>query len=120
MRVCLISPYPQGKHRHVSGGGLAAYAAFLAESLAKRGLEVVVLAERKACRDGDVSSTKEIEVYKCWSKGSFASFDILRGVLKSNAEIVHLQHEFFVMGGAASAIQAPILLFLCRLARRKV
>ncbi len=120
MRVCLISPYPHGKNRHVGGGGLAAYSAFFAESLAKRGLNVVVLAERTGYRDGDVSSTNEIEVRKCWRKGSFASFDILRGVLKSNAEIVHLQHEFFVMGGAASAIQAPILLFLCRLARRKV
>jgi glycosyltransferase involved in cell wall biosynthesis len=93
----------------------------LVEGLAKNGTAVVVLAEREESNnDKDKSSIIGVEVRRTWRKGSFASLDAFRDVLKSGVEIVHLQHEYFALGGAASIIQAPFLLFLCRLARKKV
>jgi glycosyltransferase involved in cell wall biosynthesis len=98
VRVALISPYP------VPGGtlssGVEPYTARLAAALAAAGAVVTVVAQRA---DGQPTENRDgpVRVVRAWRRGARAVPTAARAALRLGAQVVHLQHEVFLYGGAA-------------------
>jgi glycosyltransferase involved in cell wall biosynthesis len=112
--VALLTPYPPPGERHGGRSGVAAYAWRLAQGLANEGADVTVIAPREPGeperhRDGDVVVVRPFE------RGAGALPRAAAAALGTGAPTVHLQHETFLYGGAASvAGLAPALRALRR------
>jgi glycosyltransferase involved in cell wall biosynthesis len=55
------------------------------------------------------------EVKDVWSQNVLYPLQIFRQVLRDRPNLVHIQHEFNMFGGASTALVFPFLLFLLRL-----
>lgn len=99
--VVLVSPYPTGGARHGGPSGVASYTAALAHALDDAGalVEVVAPAEPGA---PPVAADGRVVVRRSFARGARALPDALRTARASGARTVHLQHETFLYGGAAS------------------
>lgn len=56
-----------------------------------------------------------LEVQPIWQRGVTYPFHIFKAILRIRPDIVHIQHEMFLYGGALSAAIFPMLLMMCRL-----
>jgi glycosyltransferase involved in cell wall biosynthesis len=93
--VALISPYPR-EGRHAGSSGVASYAANLRDALEAHGARVGVIVPGPADEMDDDQGLR-------WLR---AGPDFLpraaRAAARSGADVVHLQHEFFLYGGPAA------------------
>ena len=53
-----------------------------------------------------------VHVKRCWKKGLSYPLQIWINVLRSDINIIHVQHEYFLYGGLVSALLFPFMLFL--------
>jgi glycosyltransferase involved in cell wall biosynthesis len=99
--VALVSPYPAAGSPEAGRSGVATYAARLAGALADRGAAVTVLAPAAA---GAPAATTEgrVRVERPYVRGARALLRAARAAEATGAPVVHLQHETFLYGGAAS------------------
>jgi glycosyltransferase involved in cell wall biosynthesis len=116
--LALITPYPDLGVRHGGMSGVASYAHNLAHALAGSGARVEIVAPlaggggpRREI-DGNVTVNR---VFPRTSRGAGAA---IRAALSTQAPVVHLQHEFFLYGGAASTPGFAYGLRLLRARRR--
>jgi glycosyltransferase involved in cell wall biosynthesis len=118
--VCLISPYPPNGERHGGHSGVASYTAQLAHALAGEGADVAVVAPRLA-GEPERSTDGPVAVHRAFAMGGARALpNAARAAVATGAPSVHLQHETFLYGGAASvAGLAPALAGL-RARRRTV
>lgn len=100
--VALVSPYPPAGARHAGRSGVASYGANLARALSESGLRVTVIAPRDRAGDGEVESDGEVRIERRFERGPAALPSAARAALETGAPVVHLQHEFFLYGGAGS------------------
>jgi len=112
MKVCMVSTYPPLR------GGVSSYTQNLVSSLRKAGVNVTVLS-------GELPKMKtktdcEANVLRCWKRGALYPFQIFKNVIHVDAELIHVQHEFFLYGGMFSAILFPVLLILLKLLRKNL
>jgi glycosyltransferase involved in cell wall biosynthesis len=108
--VCLIAPYPPRGERHGGHSGVASYTASLAHALADAGAGVTVVAPRT---DGEPERSADgpVDVQRRFSLGGASALPAAAlAAARTGAPAVHLQHETFLYGGAASvAGLAPAL-----------
>jgi glycosyltransferase involved in cell wall biosynthesis len=99
--VVLVSPYPANGERHGGPSGVASYTAALAHALDDAGaiVEIVAPAEPGA---PPVTADGPVVVRRAFARGMRALPDALRAARATGARTVHLQHETFLYGGAAS------------------
>src|SRR3990170_2994592 len=109
-KFCLVSTYPP------SADALAPLTRDLAEELAKYA-RVVVIAQ-KGVNLRESSSPAGVRVLRCWTPALYP-LQVLKKILQEEANVVHIQQEFFLYGQRIySAILFPVLLILLRLVRR--
>ena len=115
--VALVSPYPAAGSPQAGRSGVAAYAQRLAGALADRGVHVTVLApdeEGAPLRAVD----GRVRVSRPYTRGPRALLRASRAAEATGAPVVHLQHETFLYGGAASIPALVPALRRLRRARR--
>lgn len=105
--VVLVSPYPAPDRAHRDASGVASYTAHLARALAARGTRVRVVAPDEGDAptihvDGDVT------VLRSGPRGPFALTRAVRMAADMGPDVIHLQHELFLYGGAASLAALPL------------
>jgi glycosyltransferase involved in cell wall biosynthesis len=118
--VGVISVFPPKGLKHAGFGGVASYSRNLVSSLADR-CRLVVFADRLSDVDGAYSENG-VWVHRCWSKNLFYPFQIFWSVARERSEIdvLHVHHEYFLFGGTLSAVLFPFLLCLLKLLGKPV
>lgn len=112
MKVCMISTYS------TSEGGVSSYTRNLVQALKEHGVNVIIFSNKS--KNEKLKQSCE-GVYPVWDKGILYPFQIFKAmVANQDANIVHIQHEFFLYGGVFSAFFFPVLLFLVRLLNKPV
>lgn len=113
MKVGVVSSFPPARAKHYSGlGAVASYTKNLLTSLPEEA-DIIVYANRlsgektECIQDG-------FRVVRCWDRGIYYPLQIWREVVRDKPDLLHLQHEFFLYGGAASAFLFPFLLLLLK------
>ncbi|MGH3472024.1 MAG: glycosyltransferase [Nocardioidaceae bacterium] len=113
--VALVTPYPASGSTHAGESGVASYSANLARALSGSGLSVTVVAPagrgddgtpdrpRLMSRDVDPLATGRVDVLRVPTRGETALLSLMSAARATGAPIIHLQHEFFLYGGALSA-----------------
>lgn len=110
MKVGIVSPYPGKDSTHVNSGGVNAYTKNLAQELAQKS-EVTIFCD-KINDYPSIYSDSRVQIIRCWRKGLSYPFHIWSKSLRSNMDIFHVQHEYFLYGGLLSAMIFPLLLLL--------
>ncbi|MGH9054420.1 MAG: hypothetical protein ACRDYY_00920 [Acidimicrobiales bacterium] len=110
--VAIISPYPDGNGE--ASSGVAWYTRDLAHALHARGAGVTVVAPAGPEPVKDVP----FEVQHSFRRGPAALPAAARAAVATGAPVVHLQHEMFLYGGAASVPGLVPALAYLRAARR--
>jgi glycosyltransferase involved in cell wall biosynthesis len=110
--VAIISPYPVSR-RDGEQSGVASYSASLAAALAGQGASVAVVAQTE---DAAPRWTSEdgIAIERAFRLGAGALPRAARAAMATRAPVVHLQHEFFLYGGAESVPGLPLALSALR------
>ncbi len=116
--LALISPYPDLGVRHGGMSGVASYAHNLAHALAETGARVEVVAPLPPGERPRRELDGEVIVNRAFPRTSLGAGTAIRAALASQAPVVHLQHEFFLYGGAASTPGFASGLRLLRARRR--
>jgi glycosyltransferase involved in cell wall biosynthesis len=116
--LALISPYPDLGVRHGGISGVASYAHNLAHALAEAGARVEVVAPLPPGERPWRELDGEVTVNRAFPRTSRGTTAAIRAALASQAPVVHLQHEFFLYGGAASTPGLASGLRLLRARRR--
>jgi len=102
----MVTRYPPAGRVH-EGRGTAPYAKQLARALRVRGWEVHVLAERLGRRE--VYEEDGVHVHRVWRMGWAAVVDIRRAARRLSPDLIHVQHELFVLGGGVAAFAVPVM-----------
>jgi len=110
LNVVMISTHP------AYGGGVSSYTEKLIHFLRDHGLEVNLFSNKVI----DNSKEDFEDICSCWDTGFLYPFQIFKNLCKCKPDIIHIQHEFFLYGGVLSALLFPVLLFLAKIAGRKV
>jgi glycosyltransferase involved in cell wall biosynthesis len=71
-------------------------------------------------KEEKLSGLEEININQCWSQNFLYPLQIVTQVIKDKVDIVHLQFEINMYGGKFMVTLFPILLFLLKLARKKI
>ncbi|MEA2211723.1 MAG: hypothetical protein QOF83_1671 [Solirubrobacteraceae bacterium] len=100
--LALITPYPDVGIRHGGMSGVASYAHNLAHALVDSGARVEVVAPLEPGERPRREVDGEVTVTRAFPRTSRGTGSAVRAALASRAPVVHLQHEFFLYGGAAS------------------
>ncbi len=108
MRIAIISKYPPKGEKHTATGGVAGYTKNLVTNLSVKN-KVIVYADKLELSDIDYFEDGS-HIFRIWNKGVLYPFKILAKISKHNPDIVHIQHEFFLYGGAASSVVFLLLL----------
>jgi glycosyltransferase involved in cell wall biosynthesis len=116
--LALISPYPDLGVRHGGISGVASYAHNLAHALAETGARVEIVAPLPPGERPWRELDGEVSVNRAFPRTSRGTTAAIRAALASQAPVVHLQHEFFLYGGAASTPGLASGLRLLRARRR--
>jgi len=112
MKVCMISTYS------TSEGGVSSYTRNLVQALKEHGVVVIIFSNKS--KNNELNQSCE-GGYPVWNKGILYPFQIFKAmVANQDANIVHIQHEFFLYGGVFSAFLFPVLLFLVRLLNKPI
>lgn len=121
VKLALVSPYPLRGEKHVSSGGVPAYSKNLACALVEAGVQVTVLAEKRGATVSPYMDEVGVRVVPCWTKGPLYAFQILRCLWgrRREVDLVHVQHEYFLFGGALEAAVFPLLVALSRVFLRR-
>src|SRR5216683_86841 len=98
--VAIVSPYPPRGVRRGGRTGVASYTAALAAALDSNGAKVVVVAPRDECGPARVEGG--VRILPGYARGPRAVLAATASALGTGAPVVHLQHEMFAFGGAAS------------------
>lgn len=117
MRVGIVSIYPPPRSKHAELSGVASYSRNLVDHLLKS-CSVVVFADKIGISNSEYS--EGAIVHRCWSRGFKYPFQIFRKLLRSEVDVVHVQHELYLFGGLASTFLFPFLLVLVRLLGKPV
>ena len=117
--LALITPYPDLGVRHGGMSGVASYAHNLAHALADSGTRVEVIAPLEPGERPRRERDGEVAVNRAFPRTSSGAGTAIRAALASRAPVVHLQHEFFLYGGAASTPGFAYGLRLLRARRRR-
>ena len=104
-RVVIVTRYPPFGQTH-SGRGIGSYSKLLATQLANLGLEVTIVAE-KLSKETEVYEEDNVAVWRVWQPGIRAARDIERAVQTIRPDVVHFQHELFVLGKRGAVFAAP-------------
>jgi glycosyltransferase involved in cell wall biosynthesis len=99
--VVLVSPYPAAGSPQAGRSGVATYAARLAGALADRGADVSVLAPAEEGAPARATDGP-VRVHRPYARGPRALLHAAAAARATGAPVVHLQHETFLYGGAAS------------------
>lgn len=99
--VALVTPYPPGGRSDLARSGVASYAVELARHLTAAGAEVQVVAPREEAA-AEPAGDGAVPVERPFRAGPAAWPAACRAALATGAPVVHLQHEMFLYGGAAS------------------
>ncbi|HEY1539674.1 MAG TPA: glycosyltransferase [Solirubrobacteraceae bacterium] len=99
--VAIVSPYPRSGARHGGPSGVASYTVALAHALSDAGAQVEVLAPAEPGAPA-VTADGAVTVRRPFARGARALGTALRAARATGAPTVHLQHETFLYGGAAS------------------
>jgi glycosyltransferase involved in cell wall biosynthesis len=119
--VALVSPYPPPGVTHAGHSGVASYASNLARSLAAEGAAVTAIAPAEG---GETSVTVDggVRVERRFRPGPSALPAAAAAATATGAPVVHVQHELFLYGGAASipGVAAALLAVRSRRSRSVV
>lgn len=110
-KITLITPFPNKGEVHAKNTGVGSYSFFLAEELGKI-MHVEVWAQIASGTESYVD--KNIEVKRVWRKNFFSWIDITAYLWRERPDIIHVQHELNIFGGALAAIFSPIIFFVAR------
>lgn len=103
--VVLVSPYPAPNRRYGTSG-VASYTANLARHLAAQGASVAVIAPDTPGAP-PMHSDGRVLVMRSGSRGPHALGRAVRTATKLRPQVIHLQHEMFLFGGATSLATLP-------------
>jgi glycosyltransferase involved in cell wall biosynthesis len=99
--VAIVSPYPGVVHEETLPSGVAAYTARLAGALTEAGVDVRVVAPVME-NEPEVATVDGVTVERRYRPGPTALPMAVRAASRTRARVVHVQHEVFLYGGAAS------------------
>ncbi|OFW59522.1 MAG: hypothetical protein A2W01_07855 [Candidatus Solincola sediminis] len=118
MKVAMVTIYPSRKAAGEAMGGVAAFAAALAENLAgSLDTQMLILAQKSDGREEE--SANGVRVRRIWSHGGAFILPVIKEIRRARPDLVHLQHEVFLYGGILSALKFPALLALLRMSGQK-
>lgn len=114
VNVANISLYPPKNEKHSSSGGVASYTKNLIVNFGEKDKPIVF---SNIIGKKDSYFENGIYVIKCWHKKITYPFVLFKNIYKNrkNIDIVHIQHEFFLYGGAISAALFPLLVLFTRI-----
>ena len=112
MEIGIVSVFPAEGEKHVSSGGMEGYTNNLVQELSKLST-VTIFAEKKEAFKSNYEESG-VHVIRCWEKGILYPFQIWLSSLRSNTDVFHIQHEYYLYGGILSAIIFPLLVLLLR------
>jgi glycosyltransferase involved in cell wall biosynthesis len=75
----------------------------------------IIANEIKIDQPSSYNEMNNIQVQRCWRRGPLALLQILKTAIKSEANIIHLQHGWLLYGGAFTVLSFPLLMLLLRL-----
>lgn len=116
MRIGIISRFPPKNETHSTEGGVAGYTKTLTNCFPEH--KNITLYAQKIKNKTDEYFEDGIQIYRVWNKGILYPFQLIKKILKKKHEIIHIQHEFFLYGGALSSILfllLPVTLKLLRI-----
>jgi glycosyltransferase involved in cell wall biosynthesis len=110
-KIAFVSTFPPQRE------GIASYSLSLVKALATHNeIHVIVLSSINYDED-----CPEISAMKVWTRNSVKyPFSISNEVAKLKANLVHIQHEYFLYGSPFYGGLFPILLLILKLMRKKV
>lgn len=99
--VAIVAPFPALDEIHGGSSGVASYTANLAVALTRQGAAVHVVASREHSAPLEESSGA-ITVERAYDRGPLALVRACDAAVRTDAPIVHVQHEHFLYGGPSS------------------
>lgn len=122
MKIGMISLYPPKGAMHAESGGVASYTKNLVSSLSLYDKSDLMVFANKIDGEKDEYIEGETKIIRCWDKTILYPLQLFKNIFKERREIdiVHTQHEYFLYGGALSAVTFPFLLFLVRIMRKPI
>jgi glycosyltransferase involved in cell wall biosynthesis len=121
LKLAIVSPYPPPGCKHIYGSGVASYTKNLVYGLKNldTGMEIHVLADRNpSLQEKYVDSG--VVVHRVFDRGIWYFIKIFRALREIKPDVVHIQHEYFLYGGAFSATFFPLLVLLSRVVSHRV
>ncbi len=118
--VTLITPYPEVGVRHGGQSGVAAYSAHLAHAMAEAGARVEVVAPLPPGEPAKREADGPVTVHRAFPGNSAGARAAVSAALSCDSPVIHLQHEFFLYGGATSTPRLAHGLHALRRRRRGV
>ncbi len=114
IRVVMVSDYPPRQVKHSKA--IAAYCKNLSLSLIENKVKLTVVADVLNAVKEEYQEDN-IRVIRCWKQEPSYLLAILRQLwrIRSEIDIIHIQHEFFLYGGAVTASLFPFMLLLLRI-----
>lgn len=110
----MVSVFPQRGFGHSGTSGVASYTKNLVSFLS-RYCGIFVFADKSSNVDS-VYFENGVWVNRCWRRGLLYPFQVFQSAWKrrANVDVLHVQHEYFLFGGAFSALLFPFLLLLLK------
>ena len=116
--VVMISPFPRQGKRSFYGSGVVTYAQKLAWALADH-YSVSVIADKLPGLPAKYQE-EGVTVYRAFKPGPLYPIRVFRALRRVKADVVHIQHSYFLYGGFLEGILFPFLVLLCRSRSRVV
>jgi glycosyltransferase involved in cell wall biosynthesis len=118
MRIGILTSFPD--ERGTGKSGVASYSKTILDPLRSNGDEFIILAD--APRDGHLGETERyapnMTIRRCWKFGHLSPFQIALEVLRHRIDVLHVEWEPYLYGGAVAAVLLPFVLGLIRALRR--
>ncbi len=116
MKICFISPYASDGAEAFGSAGLGWYSQNLVRSLSRRveGTFIVLAQGTGRVEVADCNGGK-IVIDRCWRGRLRDLLTLLRRVRRYDPDLIHIQHEVFMFGGASSLVIVPLLALALRL-----
>jgi glycosyltransferase involved in cell wall biosynthesis len=110
-KICIISTFPP------EGGGVSTYTKNLIEAIDLTKFKIIILSKKNrevSVLKKEKSFANEVDVIPCWNAGIRYPFQIFKALCRYKPKIVHIQHEYFIFGGAFSAALFPFFILLTK------